>query len=151
MKNKEKTLELLQSVASAVMGGSQQHFIHATINNQKGYTKLGNRMMEEFSEEVASVGKMINRISELGGVIKHEIVKYDVYEDVEAQLRNENKQQIEGLRELEEMLSVIELDIVTKDLFVDYMKEETAHGTWLKQQVDLIDAIGIQNYLAKKI
>ncbi|HML65173.1 MAG TPA: ferritin-like domain-containing protein [Dysgonomonas sp.] len=151
MENKEKTLQLLEEVASGILGGAQQHFIHATINIQKGYVKLGNRMMDEYNEEMVNVAKIINRIIELGGTPDFEITPYPVYPEVENQLRNECQQQYEGLKELEQSLRAAEPDIVTKDFFTDYMIEETAHAIWLKQQVDFIESIGIQNYLAKQI
>lgn len=151
MEDKEKIVQLLQEVASGVLSGVQQHFIHATMNIQKGYVKLGNHMMDEYNEEMAAVAKIIHRILELGGIPEFKVTPYLVYPEVESQLKNECRQQFEGLEELEQMIHTVELDIVTKELLKDYMKEETAHATWLKQQVELIGALGIQNYLAKQL
>lgn len=152
MEDKEKIVQLLQEVASRVLSGVQQHFIHATMNIQKGYVKLGNHMMDEYNEEMAAVAKIIHRILELGGIPEFKVADpYLVYPEVESQLKNECRQQFEGLEGLEQMIHATELDIVTKDFLKDYMKEETAHATWLKQQVELIGSIGIQNYLAKQL
>jgi bacterioferritin len=110
-------------------------------------------MMDEYNEEMANVAKIINRILELGGTpTTLKAASYPaIYTEAESQLRNECQEQFEGLEQLEQMIQATELDIVTKDFFVDYMKEETAHATWLKQQVDLIESIGLQNYLAKQL
>lgn len=151
MGDKEKVLKLLQEVISGVLNGAQQHFIHATINIQKGYVKLGNRMMDEYNEEMAAAAKIIDRILELGGIPEFKITPYPVYPEVESQLKNECRQQFEGLEELEQSICVAEPDIVTNDLLKDYMKEEAAHATWLKRQVELIGLIGIQNYLTKQL
>lgn len=151
MENKEKTLLLLQEVASGILSGSQQHFIHATINTQRGYVKLGSRMMDEYNEEMSVVAKIINRILELGGTLEFKYVDYPVCSEVERQLREECKQQFDGLDELERSIEEAKPDIVTRDLLKDYMQEETYHASWLRRQVELIESIGIQNYLAKQL
>ena len=151
MGDNEKILQLLQEITSGILSGSQQHFIHATINIQKGYVKLGNRMMDEYNEEMAFAAKIIDRILYLGGVPEFKSTSYPVYPEVESQLKNECRQQFEGLEELEKSIYITEPDIVTNDRLRDYMKEEAAHATWLKQQVDLIESIGIQNYLTKQL
>lgn len=129
MGDKEKILQLLQEVASGILSGAQQHFIHATINIQKGYVKLGNHMMDEYNEEMAAVAKIINRILELGGVPEFKLAPYLVYPEIESQLKNECRQQYDGLEELEQSIRATEPDIVTKEFFTDYMKEEVAHAT----------------------
>ena len=148
---KTKTIDFLQWMGGALISGAQQHFIHAQINLQKGYTKLGNRMLEEYKEETENVTKIINRLLELGAVPQFKFEEIEIYPEVEDQLRYECKQQVESLVTLEKMITEADLDLVTDDYFIQYLKEETDHATWLKQQVGLIEAIGLQNYLAKQL
>lgn len=151
MKTKEQSIKVLQQILSGLIGGSQQHYMHATINEHKGYTKLADKMMAEFKEETAEIATFANRILELGGTPSLDIVKYEVYADTEQQLREECKLQSQAVPVLEEMIASIENDTVTENLLSDYIDDENEHAQWLKRQVDLIDAIGIQNYLAAQL
>ncbi|MBO5535917.1 MAG: hypothetical protein J6B53_11045 [Clostridia bacterium] len=44
-------IEFLKTLAKGWFGNSQQHSIHAQLLNARGYTKLGNKIMEESEEE----------------------------------------------------------------------------------------------------
>lgn len=151
MKAKQANVEALQAILSGLMSGSQMHYMHAVINRKKGFTKLADRMMEEYNEEVASIADFANRLLDMGVTPKVEAASYPVYDKVEEQLRNECKTQWEGVEMLNKMYQYLEFDVVTDNLFTEYIEDETEHAVWLQQQVDLIDAIGIQNYLAKQM
>lgn len=151
MENTQKNIQILQKIAGGLSAGALQHFAHATINIQKGFSKLGNRMMEEYNEEIETVGKIINRIIELGGTPNFETEKYKIYTDVQTQLNEEYKEQLEGIKLLENIITENNWDIVSEDFLTQYLIEETEHTQWLKQQVDLMNTIGIQNYLTKQI
>lgn len=86
----------------------------------------------------------------MGAVPQFKFEEIEIYPEVEDQLRYECEQQVEGLIALEKMITEADLDLVTDDYFVQYLKE-TDHATWLKQQVGLIEAISLQNYLAKQL
>ena len=44
-------VELLKEFAKSWFGNSQQHSIHAQILKQRGFGKLGDKIMEEAEEE----------------------------------------------------------------------------------------------------
>ena len=151
MKNREQIIGYLQETLSGVIAGAQQHFMHATINKHNGYNKLGDRMMEENTEEMDGARKFINRIIELGGVPNVQPEKWPVLMNIEEQLKVEFEEQEMALSALNGIIKAIEDDDVTKQLFQKYLMEETDHKHWLKQQLDLIESIGLQNYLASQI
>lgn len=151
MNKNENAVALLQGILSGVLGGAQMHYIHAKINEQNGYVKLAARMLEEYEEEMASVATIIGHIRRLGGEPRHEVELMPVYSSVEEQIRKECEMQVAGVAALEVAIKQSEADIVTENYLMDYLEEETDHANWLRQQVQLIDGIGIQNYLAKQI
>lgn len=151
MKNKNQTIEYLQKTLSGIMAGSQQHFFHAIINRQKGFNKLAERMLLESKEEMDGASVFIQRIIELGGIPEVQPEKWPVLMDVQEQLNIEYAEQELALTALNGIINSISDDDATKQLFQEYLQEETAHTQWLKQQLDLIKSIGLQNYLASQI
>lgn len=147
----ENNILILQKIAGGLTAGALQHFSHANINIQKGFTKLGNRMLEEYREEMDTVGKIIHRIIELGGNPHFEVDKFETYTNIETQSNKELKEQKEGLEALEKILEENHWDKITEDFLTQYLIEENEHLAWLQQQVDLINTIGIENYLTKQI
>lgn len=108
-------------------------------------------MLEEYREEMETVGKIINRILELGGTPNFIIEQFETYTDVETQLNKELKEQKEGLETIERIIEENDWDKVTEDFLTQYLIEENEHLAWLQQQVNLIQSVGIQNYLTKQI
>lgn len=151
MKIQQESIQILQKILEGTMNGSHQHFIHATINRQKGFIKIADKMTEEYNEEVADAGRIINRILELGGTPILEPAKLEIYLDVQSQLIQECREQFEGLEELQNMYDSIANDVPTRTLLQEYIINETEHAAWLKQQVALMDAVGVQNFLAAQI
>lgn len=151
-KNKmTQIIELLQNTVNGILNGSQQHLIHGTINIHKGYLKLGDHMLKESNDEVKDAERFINRILELGGCPTLEAVPYKIYMDVESQLKIEYQEQVEGLKSLEDSIRNLDLDKVTENMFIEYLAEETNHTTWLHRQINLIEEVGLQNYLASQL
>lgn len=151
MKNKKQTIEYLQQTLSGVISGSQQHFIHGTINKSRGFNKLADRMIKESQEEMNGGSKFINRIIELGSVPDVQPEKWPILTDIHEQLKVEYQEQEMALTKLNDIIKSINDDEVTKNLFQEYLFEETNHTRWLKQQLDLIKGIGLQNYLASQV
>ena len=127
------------------------HYVHAQINKQRGFGKLASRMLEEYEEEMGSVVEIINHLRRLGGSIEVKSEAVTIYPDVEEQIRREYELQHQGVAELEAAIKSADLDMVTDNYLQSYLDDETEHEAWLKQQVELIELLGISNYLAKQI
>ena len=57
----------------------------------------------------------------------------------------------EGLKELLPLVGAASNDLVTYYLLKDYYKNEDDDLQWAQQQLDLIDAIGYQNWLTQQL
>lgn len=151
MKQNLSAVALLQSILKGLLGAAQMHYIHAKLNEQRGFSKLSTRMLEEYEEEMTSVAMVMEHITRLGGEIKHEVQAFEIYTNIEDQIRQEAKIQAIGVEGLEEMIKAADLDLATENYLNEYFDGEVEHNTWLQQQVALIDTIGIQNYLTNQL
>lgn len=51
MKEQNKIISYLQEILSGIIAGAQHHFIHATINKQRWFHKLGDRIIAAAASE----------------------------------------------------------------------------------------------------
>lgn len=151
MEKKLSAVELLQLILKGLLGAAQMHYIHAKLNEQKGFTKLAKRMLEEYNEEMDSVTTIMEHITRLGGKLTAEVESYAIYTNVEDQIRQEAQLQSAGVARLECLIRTSELDLATENFLNEYFDGEVEHNAWLQQQVALMDTIGVQNYLATQI
>lgn len=103
MKQNLSAVTLLQTILKGLLGGAQMHFIHAQLNEQRDFSKLSKRMLEEYEEEMANAAQIMAHITRLGGEIKHEVSTFEIYTSIEEQIRQEAKIQAIGVEGLEEM------------------------------------------------
>ena len=109
-------------------------------------------MLEEYNEEMDSVKELLQHLDRLNAPIPPVgVMPQEIYPDVEAQLRHEYQMQHEGVAELEQTLASTELDLITENYLQTYLDDEVEHEAWLKQQVELLDQIGLQNYLTAQL
>ena len=95
---------------------------------------------------------MVERMLELGVTPKvQSIGEYAISCDPVAYLKEEAEGSFASLDAFSKSLNYDELDFVTAKLIQEYYADEEADARWFKQQVDIIAAIGKENYLAKQI
>lgn len=147
----DKSIKILQDIVSGLICSSKQHFLHSIINRKKGFVKLADRMLEEYNEETTTIAKFTARLLELGNVPKVESLNIEVLYKVQEQFKMELEEQIKGMDWLNKVLPQIKGDKVTEQLLTSYLQDENKHLSWLKQQVSLIETIGLQNYLSRQL
>ena len=152
MTNTEKTIESLQYFVTELSSQALSHEIHARIFNAQGFTKLGKKYLDHANEEREWVSKFIDRILDLGGCPKHEVPQtMPVYCDVHEYLKADNKVSVDGLKVLAGHMDCETLDYKTFDLFKDYYIDEEEDMAWTSLQLDLIEKLGMNNYLAGQL
>ncbi|OKP72620.1 hypothetical protein A3842_22730 [Paenibacillus sp. P3E] len=152
MAKHEKTIELFQMLVTMLSQQSVGHRIESRIFASQGLSKLGEKYAEHAEEEMQFVGKFIDRIIDLGGVVKNGVVKEaPVYEDIEEWLTYDVELSKSGLGQVGEILETMIGDPISYDLFKDYVKDEEEDMLWGEQQLELMKLIGKQNWLMKQI
>ena len=144
-------VEFLQELAKGWFGNSQQHSIQAQILKQRGFGKLGDKIMAESDEEWEEAKKVNARLIELGVTPKVELAPYPVFTDVKEMLEYDCKDAAEALPMMSKSLELFDDDYVTKNMIQEFIVEEQEHYNWVKAHLCIIEQIGIENYLIEQI
>lgn len=152
MNNKQESIKQLQYLVSALSAGALNHEIHGHIFASQGFEKLGDKYKAHAQEEREFVAKFINRIIDLGGKVQQGPAEAaEVFEDFEAYLKHDLEVQVKGVEYLGNLVKPEAFDIATYDILKEYYLDEEEDLYWSQQQVELIERIGLQNYLAKQL
>lgn len=144
-------VELLKSFAKGWFGNSQQHSIHAQMLKQRGFNKLGDKIMAESDEEWEEAKKVNARLIELGETPVVEIENYPVITDIKEMLEYDCKDSEKALPDMSKSLSLFEDDYVSRNMIQQFIVDEQEHYNWVKQHLNLIKEIGYENYLIEQL
>ncbi|MBR1925618.1 MAG: Bfr protein [Clostridia bacterium] len=144
-------IELLKEFAKGWFGNSQQHSIHAQLLRDRGFKKLGDKIMAESDEEWEEAKKVNERLIELGVTPVVAIQEYPVITDIKGMLEYDYKDSSEALPMMSKALSLFEDDYVTKNMIEKFIVDEQEHYNWVKRHLNLIKEIGYENYLIEQI
>ena len=148
MSNKEETIKTLQAIVTGLAANSFQHRIQSKVFASQGFSKLGEKYAEHATEEMDFVEQFIDRILDLGGKVEQQAQpSQPIYEDVLEFIKADYQVSVDGIKLLNEMLESGIFDITTYDLMKEYLKDEEEDMYWSEEQIELIEKIGIQNYL----
>lgn len=138
----------------------RQYLLHFAILKDNGINKLAEKMKSELNEELGHANELAERILLLKGVPNfqdtHEISKYDgqfTKGTIRKILEDNLKLEKEGLKDYKEAISVAEKekDFVSVMLLEELLKNEEEHLHWIEEQINLIELIGVENYLKTQI
>ncbi|MBR3411816.1 MAG: hypothetical protein IKG81_03920 [Bacteroidales bacterium] len=146
--DKKKSIEALHFFATGLSEGALVHKLQGQIFKSQGFTKLGEKYIEHFNEEMGWVEKFYDRILDLGGEVKFEGAKArnlvcDAVEYVNADL----KIQEAGVEILYKCMEGLHDDPTTYDIMKAYLADEEEDLYWSQNQIELMEKIGVQNWL----
>ena len=150
--DKQKTVEALQFFVTHLAEGAMVHKQQGLIFKSQGFEKLGQKYINHFDEEMGWVEKFTERILDLGCEVKFEGMKCrdlicDPIEYVKADLAIQEP----GVELLLKCMEGLKDDPNTYDLLKDYLKDEEEDLFWSQGAVELIEKIGVQNWLIKQM
>lgn len=148
------TIQNLQTSLGMEMTASHQYQLHASVLDDWGLAKLAAKMREEMLEEIGHSDEYIDRILFLKAcpdlvLAKKPVQAKSLVEMFEIDLTDE-KEAIEFYTKASKQ-AMEEGDIGTRILFEKIAMDEEEHMSWLELQLDLIERIGEQNYVAKQM
>ena len=146
--DKQKSIEALQFFVTGLSEGAFVHKVQGQIFKSQGFTKLGEKYIGHFNEEMAWVEKFTERILDLGCEVKFEGMKSrvlisDPVEYVKADLAIQQP----GVELLRKCMASLTEDPTTYDILKAYLLDEEEDLFWSEGQIDLIEKIGEQNWL----
>ena len=153
-----KSQAAIHKQLNAVLGDSliaiNQYFMHARMLKNWGLDGLGKQLYEQSIEEMKMSDKLVQRIFLLDGLPNLQdlgklLLGEDAQEALECDLRLEQKKH----QNLVEAIAFCEAeqDYVSRALLVELKDENEEHMDWLETQLDLIEDLGLQNYLQSQI
>ena len=148
----EKIIADLQIIVTQLSQQADGHLIQSRIFASQGLSKLAKNYEEHAEEERGYVVKCIDRIIDLGGEVKLEDKKSaPICKDAIEYLKYDLQVSKDGLKWLAEVVKNAQCDLTTFDILREYYKDEEKDMYETEQQLELVEMIGEQNWLAKQI
>jgi bacterioferritin len=147
-------IDLLNEFLTHELTAVNQYWIHARMCNNWGYERLWEHIRAESIDEMKHADSLIDRILYLDGVPNlQRLNKINVGETVKEQLELDLELEKGAIKRLNEMLAKLaELgDTGTWDLIKHILVSEEEHADWIEAQLELIDQVGLENYLSQQI
>lgn len=154
MKGSANVIELLNEVLTGELTAINQYFIHAKMCADWGYERLAKKIHHESIDEMKHADELIERILFLKGIPNvQRYNKINVGETVKEQFELDLKLEYEAIERLRNgiVLCRDEKDEVSRDMLEHILTSEEEHTDWLETQLELMQQVGEQNYLAEQI
>ena len=153
MKGDERIIEKLNYLLADELTAINQYMVHSEMCANWGYQRLHKADEARAIQEMRHAEKLIARIIFLEGMpIVSNLNKLHIGADVGTQHRNDRSAEENAIGAYNEGIRVaVEVgDNGSRELLESILKDEEAHIDWLEAQLDQIEQLGIQNYLAEQ-
>ena len=150
MKGDKKVIEFLNKALYNELTAINQYFLHAKMLKHWGLLRWAKHEYEESIDEMKHADKLAERILFLEGLPNFRALgKLKIGEGPREILDCDLALELEGIPLLRDAIAYCEEvnDYVSRELFVDILEDEEEHVDWLETQLDLIERVGMENYL----
>lgn len=149
-----KIIEYLNKVLKNELTAINQYFLHAKMYADWGLSELAEVEKKESIEEMEHADQLMERILFLEGLPNlQDLDKLLIGESVPEMLQCDLDQEMLAIPLLREAIAYTEEtgDFVTRQLFDSILKAEEEHVDYLETQLELIDKVGLQNYIQSRM
>jgi bacterioferritin len=144
----------LNAVLTNELTAINQYFLHARMFDNWGLDRLADVERRESLDEMKHAEELIDRILFLEGLPNlQDLHKLRVGEHVKEALECDLALERAAYPALTEAVAHCEAvaDYVSRELFEDILESEEEHIHWLETQLELIDKVGLENYMQSQM
>jgi bacterioferritin len=154
MKGDPKVISYLNAALKQELTATNQYFLHAKMYENLGLHKLYEYERKESIDEMKHADKLIGRILFLEGLPNlQDLGRLLIGQTVPEMLKCDLDAERAARPMYQEAIAYCESvqDYVSRELLEDILENEEEHIDWLETQLDLVDSIGLQNYLQSQM
>ena len=150
--DKQKSIAVLQAYATGLAAQSLQHKVESKIFGDQGFAKLAEKYAEHAVEEMGWVDQFIEHILDLGGTpLVQNAPEMPVFTDPVEYIKSDLEISHREVPVLMDVTLSLQDDFKTYDILRAYALDEEEDMLWSETQLDLIEKIGLQNWLVKQL
>ncbi len=150
MKGDKKVIEYLNKGLRSELTAINQYWLHYRMLDNWGVKRLAEFERHESIDEMKHADRLSERILFLEGLPNFQMLgRLRVGENVEEILKADLELEREAVEQLRGAIAHAESvrDYVSRDLFADILENEEEHVDTLEKQFDMIEQMGLQNYI----
>lgn len=154
MKGDKKVIQLLNKQLCNELTAVNQYFLHARMYKQWGLGRMAKHEYDESIEEMRHADKLIERILFLDGLPNMQMLsKLLIGENVPETLQGDLTLERGSLADLKEGIAHCEAvkDFISREILAHILEATEEHVDYLETQFDLIEKVGLQNYLQSQM
>jgi bacterioferritin len=150
MKGDEKVIDYLNEALKNELTAVNQYWLHYRLLDNWGVARLADFERHESIDEMKHADKLSERILFLDGLPNFQLLgRLRIGETVEEILKADLALEEEAVAQLRNAIQHCESvrDYVSRDLFAEILANEEEHVDTLEKQFDMIERMGLQNYI----
>lgn len=131
-----------------------QYFLHARMLENHGFHTLCAKVMAESIDEMKHADQIIKRVLFLEGLPNlQNLGKLMIGETPKEMIENDLKLEENAVADLRKARDIADKnnDVGSVNLLEEILISEETHLDWLRQQLSLVESVGLENYLQTQI